>query len=82
MKTFFAYTKKKFWGCTRLALNPTPIPQDFKLLRRCAEVKSKFAFFQEQWERFAIDSIVFSQDAFCLIPKVLNAVNVVLTVCK
>ncbi len=45
-------------------------------------MKSKFAFFQEQWERFAIDSVVFSQDAFCLIPKVLNAVNVVLTVCK
>ena len=34
-------------GCTRLALNSTPIPQDFKLLRRCAEVKPKFAFFQE-----------------------------------
>ncbi|EOC68797.1 hypothetical protein NM3158_1877 [Neisseria meningitidis NM3158] len=73
---------KNFRGCTRLALNPTPIPQDFKLLRRCAEVKSKFAFFQEQRERFTIDSVVFSQDAFCLIPKVLNAVNVVLTVCK
>ena len=51
-------------------------------MRRCAEVKSKFAFFQEQWERFAIDSVVFAQDAFCLIPKILNAVNVVLTVCK
>ena len=51
-------------------------------MRRCAEVKSKFAFFQEQRERFAIDSVVFAQDAFCLIPKILNAVNVVLTVCK
>lgn len=51
-------------------------------MRRCAEVKSKFAFFQEQRERFAVDSVVFSQDAFCLIPKVLNAVNVVLTVGK
>ncbi|CWM84677.1 Uncharacterised protein [Neisseria meningitidis] len=51
-------------------------------MRRCAEVKSKFAFFQEQRERFAIDSVVFSQDAFCLIPKVLNAVYVVLTVSK
>ena len=69
-------------GCTRLALNSTPIPQDFKLLRRCAEVKSKFAFFQEQRERFAIDSVVFSQDAFCLIPKILNAVDVVLMVYK
>ena len=69
-------------GCTRLALNSTAIPQDFKLLRRCAEVKSKFAFFQKQRERFAIDSVVFSQDTFCLIPKILNAVNVVLTVGK
>ena len=69
-------------GCTRLALNSTPIPQDFKLLRRCAEVKPKFAFFQEQRERFAIDSVVFSQDAFCLIPKILNAVDVVLMVYK
>ena len=70
-------------GCPSiLALNSTPIPQNFKLLRRCAEIKSKFAFFQEQRERFTIDSVVFSQDAFCLIPKVLNAVNVVLTVCK
>ena len=51
-------------------------------MRRCAEVKPKFAFFQEQREGFAINSVVFAQDAFCLIPKVLNAVNVVLTVCK
>ena len=51
-------------------------------MRRCAEVKSKFAFFQEQRERFAIDSVVFAQDAFCLIPKILNAVDVVLAVCK
>ena len=70
-------------GCTsRLALNSTPFFQDIKLLRRCAEIKSKFAFFQEQRERFAIDSVVFAQDAFCLIPKIFNAVNVVLTVCK
>ena len=51
-------------------------------MRRCAEIKSKFAFFQEQQERFAIDYIVFAQDTFCLIPKILNAVNVVLTVGK
>ena len=70
-------------GCTsRLALNSTSFLQDFKLLRRCAEIKSKFVFFQEQRERFTIDSVVFSQDAFCLIPKIFNAVNVVLTVCK
>ena len=69
-------------GCARLALNSTPIPQDFQLPRRCAEVKSKFAFFQEQREGFAIDSVVFAQDAFCLIPKILNAVNVVPAVCK
>ncbi len=49
---------------------------------RCAEVKPKFAFFQEQRKRFAIDSVVFAQDAFCLIPKIPNAVNVVPTVCK
>ena len=61
--------------CTRLALNSTPIPQDFKLPGRCAEVKPKFAFFQEQRERFAIDSVVFAQDAFCLIPKILNTVR-------
>ena len=47
-------------GCTRLALNSTPLPQDFKLPGWCAEVKSKFAFFQEQRERFAIDSVVFA----------------------
>ena len=69
-------------GWRRLALNSTPLPQDFKLLGRCAEVKSKFAFFQEQREGFAINSVIFAQDAFCLIPKILNAVNVVLTVCK
>ena len=73
---------KKIRGCTRLALNFTPLPQDFKLPGGCAEVKPKFAFFQEQREGFAIDSVVFAQDAFCLIPKILNAVNVVLTVCK
>ena len=69
-------------GWRRLALNSTPLPQDFKLLGRCAEVKSKFAFFQEQREGFAINSVVFAQDAFCLIPKILNAVNVVPAVCK
>ena len=53
-----------------------------KLPGRCAEIKSKFAFFQEQQERFAIDSVIFAQDAFCLIPKILHAVNVVLTVGK
>ena len=51
-------------------------------MRRCAEVKPKFAFFQEQREGFAINSVVFAQDAFCLIPKILHAVNVVLTVGK
>ena len=51
-------------------------------MRRCAEVKSKFAFFQEQRERFAIDSVVFTQDPFCLIPKIFNAVNMVPSVCK
>ena len=51
-------------------------------MRRCAEVKPKSAFFQEQRERFAIDSVVFSQNAFCLIPKILNAVDVVLMVYK
>ena len=49
---------------------------------QCTEVKPKFTFFQEQREGFAINSVVFAQDAFCLIPKVLNAVNVVLTVGK
>lgn len=34
-----------FWGCTRLALNFTPLPQDFKLPGEYAEVKPKFAFF-------------------------------------
>ena len=52
-------------------------------MRWCAEVKSKFAFFQEQQrERFAVNAVIFTQDAFCLIPKILNAVDVVLTVCK
>ena len=45
-------------------------------------VKTLFAFLQEQRERFAIDSVIFAQDAFCLIPKIPNAVNVVLTVGK
>jgi len=53
-----------------------------KLPGRCAEVKPKFAFFQEQRERFAIDSVVFAQDVFCLIPKILNAVDAVLMVGK
>ena len=55
---FFTDLANKNRGCTRLALNSTPLPQDFKLPGWCAEVKSKFAFFQEQRERFAIDSVV------------------------
>ena len=69
-------------GRRRLALNSTPLPQGFKLPGRCAEVKPKFAFFQEQRERFAIDSVVFAQDVFCLIPKIFNAVDAVLMVGK
>ena len=45
-------------------------------------VKTLFAFLQERRERFAVDSVVFAQDAFRLIPKILNAVDVVLAVCK
>jgi len=37
----------KIWDCTRLDLNSTPFPQEFKLLGWCAEVKPKFAFLQE-----------------------------------
>ena len=51
---------KRKRGCTRLALNFTPLPQDFKLPGGCAEVKPKFAFFQEQREEFAFDSVVFA----------------------
>ena len=36
-----------FIRADRLALTSTPVPQDFKLLGRCAEVKPKFAFFQK-----------------------------------
>ena len=70
------------WGCTRLALNCTPIPQDFQLPGRRAEVKSKFAFFQEQRERFAIDSVVFAQYTLRLVPKIFNAVDMVLALGK
>ena len=56
--------------------------QHFKLLGRCAKVKTELAFFQEQRERFTVDSIVFAQYAFCLIPKVFNAVDMVLSVGK
>ena len=55
---YYGIINNKNRGCTRLALNSTPLPQDFKLPGWCAEVKSKFAFFQEQRERFAIDSVV------------------------
>ena len=68
-------------GYTRLAPNPTPIPQDFKLLRRCAEVKTKSAFFQEQREEFAIDAVVCVKRILSD-SKIPNAVDVVLTVCK
>ena len=68
-------------GYTRLAPNPTPIPQDFKLLRRRAEVKTKSAFFQEQREEFAIDAVVCVKRILSN-SKIPNAVNVVLTVCK
>ena len=44
----------------RLALNSTPIPQGLKLPGRYAEVKPEFTFFQKQWERFAVDSVVFA----------------------
>lgn len=37
---------------------------------------------QEQQERFTVTTVVFAQYPFCLIPKILNAVNVVLPVSK
>ena len=45
---------------SELALNSIPIPQDFKLLGQCVEVKPKFAFLQELWERFLVGSVVFA----------------------
>ena len=57
-------------ACTRLALNFTPLPQDFKLPGGCAEVKPKFAFFQEQRKRFAID-LAFGLNYMNAVPKVL-----------
>ena len=54
-----------------LALNFIPFPQDFKLLGRCAKVKLKFAFFQEQRERFAVNAVLFAQYTLRLVPKVL-----------
>ena len=73
---------QKIWGCTRLALNFTPIPQDSKLLGRCTEVKPKFAFFQKQRERFAVNAVVFAQYTLRLVPKIFNAVDMVLALGK
>ena len=53
-----------------------------KLPERSAEVKSKFAFFQEQWEGFAVNAVIFASDVLYLLPKILNVINVVLTVGK
>jgi len=47
-------------GCTGLALDFAPLPQDFKLPGRRAEVKPKPAFFQEQREGFSINAVIFA----------------------
>ena len=65
-----------------LALNFTLIPQDSKLPERCTEVKPKFAFFQKQRERFAVNAVVFAQYTLRLVPKIFNAVDMILALGK
>ena len=46
------------------------------------EVKPKFTFFQEQWERFAVNAVVFAQYTLRLVPKIFNAVDMILALGK
>ncbi len=47
-----------------------------------AVIEPEFAFFQEQGKALPLDSIVFSQNALGLAPKILDPVDVVLAFCK
>ena len=47
-------------------------------MARRAVIEPEFAFFQEQGKALSLDSIVFSQNAFGLAPKILDPVDVVL----
>ena len=51
-------------------------------MRRYAEVKPKFAFFQKQRERFAVNAVVFAQYTLRLVPKIFNAVDMILALGK
>ena len=53
-----------------------------KLPERCAEVKPKFAFFQKQRERFAVNAVVFAQYTLRLVPKIFNTVDMILALDK
>src|ERR1700679_4288782 len=56
----------------------TPFFEQFHLLHWCSVVESKLTFFDKQVEVLFGDSVVFSEHPFCLVPKILNAVNVVM----
>ena len=47
-------------------------------MARRAVIESEFAFFQEQGKALPLDSIIFSQHTFRLVPKILDPVDVVL----
>ena len=55
----------------------SPFPQNFDLFRWRAMIEPKLAFLQEQEEMFAGNTFIVSQHALGLVPKVLNAVDVV-----
>ena len=44
--------------------------------------KPKFAFFQKQRERFAVNAVVFAQYTLRLVPKIFNAVDMILALGK
>jgi len=55
----------------------TPIAQDFELLFWISIVESELTFFEEQREGCFMNTIVLSQHALGLAPKVFDAVDVI-----
>jgi len=68
--------------CVRLTLNSMPSPQDFKPLGRCVKLNRNSYSFKNCRKDLRSISLYLRKTTFRLIPKIFNAVNLVLAVCK
>ena len=79
---FSGLRHSKEFGAVVDKLQSAPFFQDGKLLVMGSIIKSKFGFFQEPVELLGWNTVIFTQHAFGLVPKIFNPVDMTTPLCK